>query len=141
MRAANFVRQSVVATAASIIALIGVQCASAAPLPSSTVLLKTAAPAEVTTVGYLYRDGDGAWINGRLVVGFVGATAVSPFYDASYYPAYVYGGPPVAYGPLPYNGPAVVYGRPLLAPDPYYPALYPYVPGPRYFGSWRHYRY
>jgi hypothetical protein len=141
MRAANFLRHSVVATAASTIALIGVHCASAAPLPSSTVMLKTAAPVEVTRVGYLYRDADGAWINGSLVIGFVGATAVSPFYGASYYPAYVYGGPPVAYEPLPYDGPAVVYGRPLLAPDPYYPVLYPYVRGPGYFGSWRRSRY
>src|ERR1051325_11910342 len=107
MRAAKFLRQSVVARAASIIALIGVQCASAAPLPSSTVLLKTAAPAEVTTVGYLYRDGDGAWINGRLVIGFVGATAVSPVYDGSYYPAYVYGGAPGAFRALPFQRSAV----------------------------------
>ena len=141
MRAANFIRHSVAATAAGVVALIGVDCASAAPLPSSTALVKTASPAETTTVGYLYRDGDGAWINGRLAVGFLGASAVSPFYDASYYPAYVYGAPPVAYAPLPYYGPAVVYGRPLLAADPYYPVLYPYVRGPGYFGSWRRYRY
>ena len=37
--------------------------------------------------------------------------------------------PPVSYAPLPYYGPAVVYGRPLLAADPYYPGFYPYVPG------------
>ena len=140
MRAANFIRHSVAATA-GVVALIGVDCASAAPLPSSTALAKTASPAETTTVGYLYRDEDGAWINGRLAVGFVGASAVSPFYDASYYPAYVYGAPPVAYAPLPYYGPAVVYGRPLLAADPYYPVLYPYVRGPRYYGAWRRYRY
>jgi hypothetical protein len=137
MRAANFLMRSVVATAAGIVSLIGAYGASAAPVPGSTALLKTAAPAETTTVGYLYRDGDGAWISGRLAVGFVGATAVSPFYDASYYPAYVYAAPPVYYAPLPYEGPAVVYGRPLLAADPYYPALYPYVRGPRYFGYWR----
>jgi hypothetical protein len=141
MRATNFIRHSLAATAAGVVALIGVDCASAAPLPSSTALVKTAFPAETTTVGYLYRDEDGAWINGRLAVGFVGASAVSPFYDASYYPAYVYGAPPVAYAPLPYYGPAVVYGRPLLAADPYYPVLYPYVRGPGYFGHWRHYRY
>jgi hypothetical protein len=141
MRAANFIRHSVAATAAGVVALIGVDCASAAPLPSSTALVKTGAPAEAMTVGYLYRDDDGAWINGRLAVGFLGASAVSPFYDASYYPAYVYGAPPVYYEPLPYAGPAVVYGRPLLAPDPYYPVLYPYVRGPGYFGYWRRSRY
>jgi hypothetical protein len=141
MRAANFIRHSVAATATGVVALIGVDCASAAPLPSSTALVKTGAPAEAMTVGYLYRDEDGAWINGRLAVGLLGASAVSPFYDASYYPAYVYGAPPVAYAPLPYYGPAVVYGRPLLAADPYYPVLYPYVRGPGYFGSWRRYRY
>jgi hypothetical protein len=140
MHAANFLRHSVVATAAGVILLIGVHCASAASLPSSTAVLKTAAPAETTTVGYIYRDGDGAWINGPLALGFVGETAVSPFYDPSYYPAYVYGAPPVYYAPLPYAGPAIVYGRPLLAADPYYPALYPNVRGPAYFGYWRHYR-
>jgi hypothetical protein len=140
MCAANFIMRSGMA-AAGIISLIGAHCASAAPLPSGTVLVKAAAPAEVTKVGYLYTDGEGAWLNGRLAVGFLGATAVSPFYDASYYPAYVYGAPPVYYAPRPYEGPAVVYGRPLLAADPYYPALYPYVRGPRYFGSWRGYRY
>jgi hypothetical protein len=140
MRAANFIRHFVIA-AAGIVALIGVHNASAAPLPSSTALVKTAAPAELSTVGYIYRDGDGAWISGPLAVGFLDATAVSPFYDASYYPAYVYGGPPVSYAPLPYYGPAVVYGRPLLAADPYYPAFYPYVRGTGYYGYWRRYRY
>lgn len=140
MRAANFLSRAVAAPAAGIAMLLAVSCASAAPLPSSTALVKTAAPAEMTAVGYIYRDGDGAWINGSLAVGFVGASAVSPFYDASYYPAYVYGGPPVYYEPLPYAGPAVVYGRPLLAADPYYAAFYPYVRGPRYYGYWRRYR-
>ena len=64
MRAANFIRHSVAATA-GVVALIGVDYASAAPLPSSTALVKTASPAETTTVGYLYRDEDGAWINGQ----------------------------------------------------------------------------
>ena len=141
MRAANFLMHSTVATTAGIVSLIGAHCASAAPLPSSTALLKTAAPAETTTVGYIYRDGYGAWLNGSLAIGFVGATAVSPFYQASYYPAYVYAGPPVYYAPLPYTGPAVVYGRPLLAADPYYPAFYPDVRGPGYYGYWRRYRY
>jgi len=141
MRPANLIQRCLIALVAGLHALIGADCASAAPLPSSIALVKTAAPAEATTVGYLYRDEDGAWINGRLAVGFLGASAVSPFYDASYYPAYVYGAPPVAYAPLPYYGPAVVYGRPLLAADPYYPVLYPYVRGPGYYGSWRRYRY
>jgi hypothetical protein len=141
MRIANLVRHCAAATAAGIVALSAVDCASAAPLPSSTALVKAAAPAEAVTVGYLYRDGNGAWMNGPLAVGFVGASAVSPFYDASYYPAYVYGAPPVYYEPLPYAGPAVVYGRPLLAADPYYPVLYPYVRGPGYYGYWRRYPY
>jgi hypothetical protein len=143
MRAANFIGHCA-AVAASIVALIGVDGACAAPLPSSITMVKTAAPAQAMAVGYLYRDEDGAWINSRLavgVVGVIGASAVSPFYDASYYPAYLYGAPPVYYEPLPYTGPAVVYGRPLLAPDPYYPMLYPYVRGPGYFGYGRRYRY
>jgi len=141
MRAANFVRPCLAATAAGLIALSGVDGAWAAPLPSSTALVKTSAPAPAMAVGYLYRDEDGAWINSRVAVGVVAASAVSPFYDASYYPAYVYGAPPVYYEPLPYAGPAVVYGRPLLAPDPYYQMLYPYVRGPGYFGYWRRSRY
>ena len=140
MRAANFTMRSGVAVA-GMIWLIGAHCASAAPLPSATALVKAAAPTEVVSVGYLYTDGDGALINGRLAVGFLGATAVSPFYAPSYYPAYMYGAPPVYYEPLPYDGPAVVYGRPLLAADPYYPTLYPYIRGPRYFGRWRGSRY
>lgn len=139
MRRADFIRYSVGAMAATFLMLMGVHCVSAAPLPSSTMLVKTAAPAELMTVGYLYRDYDGALINGPLAVGFVAAPVVSPFYDPSYYPAYVYAAPPVYYAPLPYTGPAVVYGRPLLAADPYYPAFYPYVRGPRY--HWRRYRY
>jgi hypothetical protein len=137
MRATSFVKHSLAAVIASF-ALSGAS-ASAAPLPSSTVVVKTATPTEVTPVGYLYRDEDGALINGRLAVGFV--DAVSPFYAPSYYPAYVYSAPPAYYAPLPYEGPAIVYGRPLLAADPYYPAFYPYVRGPGYFGRWRHYRH
>jgi hypothetical protein len=140
MRAANFVRHSI-AAAAGVVALSGAECASAAPLPSSAARVRTAAPAETTAVGFIYRDVDGAWINGSLAVGFVAASAVSPFYDAPYYPAYVYAAPPVYYAPLPYNGPAIVYGRPLLAADPYYPAFYPYVRGTGHYGHWRRYRY
>jgi hypothetical protein len=140
MRAAESIRHLLAAIAAVFFVLTGVHCASAAPLPSSAALVKTAAPAEVTAVGYIYRDYDGALINGALAVGFVAAPVVSPFYDASYYPAYIYAAPPVYYSPLPYIGPAVAYGRPLLAADPYYPAFYPYVRGPGY-GYWRRYRY
>jgi hypothetical protein len=140
MRGADFIRHSVAAMAAVFVVLTGVQSAPAAPLPSSTMLVKTAAPAEVTSVGYIYRDYDGALINGSLAVGFVAAPVVSPFYDASFYPAYIYAAPPVYYAPPPYYGPAVVYGRPLLAADPYYPAFYPYVRGPGYYG-WRRHRY
>ena len=139
MRGTQFIRHSVATMATGLFVLTGVLCASAAPLPSSTMLVKTAAPVELTSVGYIYRDYDGALINGSLAVGFVAAPVVSPFYDASYYPAYIYAAPPVYYSPLPYTGPAVVYGRPLLAADPYYPAFYPYVRGPAYYG--RRYRY
>jgi len=137
MRVANFVKYSLTALVAGL-ALSGAS-ASAAPLPSSTVLVKTSAPTEVSPVGYLYRDEDGALLNGRLAVGFVGA--VSPFYAPSYYPAYVYSAPPAYYAPLPYEGPAIVYGRPLLAADPYYPAFYPYVRGSGYYGYRRRHRY
>jgi hypothetical protein len=141
VRAASRMRHLVVALIAGFVALIGGQPLSAAPLPSSTALVKAAAPAQTTTVGYIYRDVDGAWINGPLVVAFAGASAVSPFYAAPYYPAYVYAAPPVYYTPLPYAGPAVVYGRPLLAADPYYPAFYPYIRGVGYHGYWRRDRY
>jgi len=141
MRAANLIRHSVIITMTGLFVLTGAHRASAAPLPSSTASVKAAAPAEVTTVGYLFRDEDGAWINAGLAVGFVGAAAVSPFYAPSYYPAYVYSAPPVYYMPPPYYGPAIAYGRPLLAPDPYYPSLYPYVRGAGYYGYWRRYRY
>jgi hypothetical protein len=140
MRGTDFIRYSVAAITPVFLALIDVHGTSAAPLPASTMLVKTAAPVELTTVGYIYRDYDGALINGSLAVGYVAAPVVSPFYDASYYPAYIYAAPPVYYAPLPYTGPAVVYGRPLLAADPYYPAFYPYVRGPGY-GYWRRYRY
>jgi hypothetical protein len=126
---------------AGFLVLTGAHRALAAPLPSSTASVKAAVPAEMITVGYVYRDDDGAWINARLAVGFVGASAVSPFYASSYYPAYVYSAPPVYYAPLPYYGPAVAYGRPLLAADPYYPAFYPYVRGPGYYGYLRRHRY
>jgi hypothetical protein len=136
MRVANLVKHSLAAIVAGL-ALGSAGSASAAPLPSSTALVRAAAPDEISTVGYLYRDEDGAWINSRLAVGFV--SAVSPFYAPSYYPAYLYAAPPVYYAPLPYDGPAIVYGRPLLAADPYYPVLYPYVRGPGYFGYGRRY--
>ena len=138
MRAANLIRNCVVT--ASFVVLAGVQGTSAAPLPSSTAAVKAAAPAETTAVGYIYRDGDGALISAPLEMGFVATSAANIFYPPSYYPAYVYPAPPVAYAPLPYSGPAVTYGRPLLAAEPYYPAFYPYVRG-GYFrygrGYWR----
>ena len=139
MRAAGLIRHSAAVLMAGFVALTAAQGASAAPLPASTALAKAAAPAETTAVGYIYRDGDGVLINTPLALGFVAASAVSPFYWPSYYPAYVYAGPPVAYAPLPYSGPAIAYGRPLLAADPYYSAFYPYVRGTRYYGRWRGY--
>jgi hypothetical protein len=139
MRAANLITNTAAALMAGFVVLTGVHGASAAPLPSSTALVKAAAAAQTTTVGYIYRDGDGVLINTPLAVGVLAASAVSPFYAPSYYPAYVYAGPPVAYAPLPYDGPGIVYGRPLLAPDPYYPAFYPYVRGPRFYRHWRGY--
>lgn len=129
MRAADLIRHSGTLLMAGFVGLTGVHGASAAPLPSSTALVKTAAPAETTAVGYIYRDGNGMLINTPLAVGFLAASAISPFYTPSYYPAYVYAGPPVAYAPLPYYGPAIVYGRPLWAADPYYSAFYPYIRG------------
>jgi len=137
MNSANLIKRCVTALVVGLSAL-GCDCASAAPLPTGVVALTTAAPAEITAVGYIYQDADGAWLDGQLAVGFVAATAVTPFYTPSYYPAYVYAAPPVYYAPLPYDGPAIVYGRPLLAADPYYPAFYPYIRGPRY---WPRYRY
>ena len=120
MRAADFMRPSIAALVASFAVLAGVQGASA---------------------GYIYRDGDGVLISTPLAMGLVATSAASIFYPPSYYPAYVYPAPPVAYAPLPYDGPAVVYGRPLLAPEPYYPAFYPYVSRGAYYGYLRGYRY
>ena len=133
MHTADLLRHSATVLITSFVMLAGVQGASAAPLPSSTAFVKAAVPAETTAVGYIYRDGDGALIDSPLAVGVLAASAVSPFYTPSYYPAYVYPGPPVAYAPLPYYGPAIVYGRPLWAADPYYPAFYPYIRGTGYY--------
>ena len=140
MRAANFIRHSVAVLMASFGVLMGVEGASAAPVSSSTAMVKAAAPGEITTVGYIYRDGAGVLIDTPLALGFVAASAVSPFYPSSYYPAYLYSAPPVYYAPPPYIGPAIAYGRPLLAADPYYPGFYPYVRG-GYYGYWRGPRY
>jgi hypothetical protein len=137
MDSVKLVKHCLTAIAAGLVAL-AVNCASAAPVPTGAAALAAAAPAEITAVGYIYRDADGMWLNGQLAVGFVGATAVSPFYASSYYPAYVYAAPPVYYAPLPYDGPAIVYGRPLLAADPYYPAFYPYVRGTGYRPRYRY---
>ena len=139
MRAENLITHCATVLVTSLVVLMGVDGSSAAPLPSSTASVKAAAPAQITTVGYIYRDGDGVLINTALAVGFLGASAVSPFYAPPYYPAYVYAAPPVAYAPLPYAGPPIVYGRPLLAPEPYYPAFYPYVRGPHFYRHWRGY--
>lgn len=127
------VMKQMAALAVGVIALTGAPYASAAPVPTSVAALQTAAAPDVTSVGYLYRDVDGAWLNSDVAVGFVGESAVTPFYAPSYYPAYIYAAPPAYYAPLPYEGPAIVYGRPLLAADPYYPELYPYVRGPGYY--------
>lgn len=137
MHSANVTKQ-IAALAVSLAALTGTQSAYAAPVPTGIVSLTTAVPPDATRVGYFYRDIDGAWLNSSVAVGFVGAMAVTPFYAPSYYPAYIYAAPPVYYAPLPYEGPAIVYGRPLLAADPYYPAFYPYVRGP---GYWLRHRY
>lgn len=140
MSAANLVKHSAVVLMTGFAVLAGVHGASAAPLPSNTAAVKAAAPADIATVGYIYRDGDGALISAPLPMDFVAASASSVFYPSSYYPAYIYSAPPVSYAPLPYYGPAIAYGRPLLAADPYYPAFYPYVRG-GYFrygrGYWR----
>ncbi len=127
------VMKQIAALAVSLIALTGAPYAFAAPVPASVASLQTAAPPDVTSVGYFYRDIDGAWLNSDVAVGFLGGSAVTPFYAPSYYPAYIYAAPPAYYAPLPYEGPAIVYGRPLLAADPYYPQFYPYVRGPGYY--------
>jgi hypothetical protein len=138
MRPAKFTKQ-IAALAAGMAALTAAHDACAAPVPSGVASLTAALPDDVTAVGYFYRDANGAWLNARLAVDFLGSPAVTPFYAPSYYPAYVYAAPPVYYAPVPYAGPAIVYGRPLLAADPYYPEFYPYVRGPGY--HLRRYRY
>ena len=87
MRAANLITHSATVLITSFV-LMGVDGASAAPLPSSTAFVKAAAPAQITTVGYIYRDGDGVLINTPFAVGFLAASAVSPFYAPPYYPAF-----------------------------------------------------
>jgi hypothetical protein len=139
MGAASLIRYSLAAVVISTAALSGTAPLSAAPVLSSTAAVKAAAPDRVIDVGYYYQDYDGAWINGPLAVGFLGASVVSPFYYPSYYLPYVYAAPPVYYTPPLYHGPAVVYGRPLLAPDPYYPSFYPYVRPYRHHGVYRGY--
>jgi hypothetical protein len=141
MRAADLIKHSVAVVMASFVVLTGVQGGSAAPVSSSTALVKAAAPADITAVGYIYSDGDGVLISTPLAMGFLAPSAPSLFYPPSYYPAYIYSAPPVSYAPLPYSGPAVVYGRPLLAAEPYYPVFYPYVSRARYYGYWRGYRH
>ena len=141
MRAAELIGHSVAVLVASFVVLTGVQGGSAAPVSSSTALVKAVAPAEITAVGYIYSDGDGALISAPLAMGLVATSAASIFYPPSYYPAYIYAAPPVSYAPPPYYGPAIVYGRPLLAPDPYYPAFYPYVGRAAYYGYGRRHRY
>jgi hypothetical protein len=127
MRATGF-KHLLAALAASTIALCSAGPVSAAPVPSSTAAVKAAAPGNASAVGYYG--------------GYEGWSAVTPFYAASYYAPYVYYAPPVYYTPLPYAGPAIVYGRPVLGPDPYYPAFYPYVRSTGYYGGyWRHGRY
>jgi hypothetical protein len=139
MRAESLIKHSLAAIAAGAIALGGVDPSWAAPVPSITAAVATTAPDQAIAVGYYYRDYGGAWVNGPLAVGFLGASAVTPFYGPSYYPPYVYYAPPVYYTPPLYYGPAVVYGRPLLAPDPYYPSLFPYVRSTGYYGDYGRY--
>jgi hypothetical protein len=126
MRATNLIKHSLAALAAGTIALCSAGPAAAAPVPSSTAAVKAAAPGHAIEVGYYYS-------------GYDGPSAVTPFYAASYYAPYVYAAPPVYYTPLPYGGPAVVYGQPLLGPEPYYWWLYPYVRSAGHYGAyWRH---
>jgi hypothetical protein len=139
MGTASLIRYSLAAVVTGTMALSGAAPSSAAPVLSSTAAVKAAAPDQVIDVGYYYQDYGGAWINGPLAVGFLGASVVSPFYYPVSYPPYVYAAPPVYYTPPLYYSPAVVYGRPLLAPDPYYPSLYPYVRSNRYYGIYRGY--
>ena len=107
MRAANHVNYCLAAIVAAVISSIG--AVSAAPVPSSTVAVRAAVPDQVSAVGYYYQDHGGAWVNGPVALGFAGGS-VTPFYGL--YPPY---------------GPVVAHALPVLAPEPYYPSLYPYI--------------
>jgi hypothetical protein len=137
MRAASLVKRSLAAIALGTIALNAADRACAAPVPSSTVAVKAAAPDQAIAVGY--GNCVGACVGAPLAAGLIVGPAVAPFYAPAYYAPYVYYAPPVYYTPLPYYGPPVVYGQPVLGPNPYFPLLYPYVrtTGP----YWRHGRY
>jgi hypothetical protein len=129
MSGARLIKYLLSAMALGAMALGGADRPSAAPVLSNTVAMKATAPEHTIDVGYDYWGYGGPLIDGPLAVGFLGQSAVSPFYLPAYYPPYIYYAPPIYYVPPIYYGPAVVYGRPLYAPSPYYPTLYPYVPG------------
>jgi hypothetical protein len=112
MRTRNSVKYSLVAMVAGAMALNST--AAAAPVLSSTVAVRHATPDQASAVGYYYRDSRGAWVNGPVALGFVGGSVI-PFYGLY----------------LPY-GPVVAYRVPVLAPNPYYPSLYPFVRSTRY---------
>jgi len=102
------VKRSLVIIVVGTMALVG-GSASAAPVLSNTVAVRAAAPDQASAVGYYYRGPNGTWVNGPVTLGFVGGT-VTPFYGL-YWP----------------YGPVVAFRQPVLAPNPYYPSLYPYV--------------
>jgi len=106
----------------------------AAPVPSNTAAVKTAAPIQTTEVRYFgYRGfGPGVAIGG-LAFGLAGAALAAPYYYGYGYPGYYgYGYPGYAYGPNYYG-----YGYPGYTYGPNYYGYgpgYGYAPGPYAWG-------
>ena len=99
---------------ACVIALTSLSPAAAAPVMTSTAILKSAAPSDVVDVRWRGRRGGAvaAGVAAGLIVGGIAAAAASPRYYDHGPRAYHYGGP-VYYAPPPvYVEPAPVYAAP-----------------------------
>ena len=120
MRAFSFSRFAAALGVAALIATTAIP-AGAAPVPSSTVVLKSALSSDIVDVRIRGRGGSGAGIvagiaSGLILGGIIGS-------QQGYYGGY-YGGPPAYYGAQPFYPPG--YYGPVYSPDygPYYGRRY-----------------